>query len=175
MPLNLDSALTGLEVPSDIRDSLQVVSVSFLSFSGEEQTGELIVHADLAEEVIAIFDELLAQRFPIEKIVPMTEYGWDDEKAMADNNTSAFNYRVIYGTQKLSNHSFGRAVDINTRINPYIARDGSVHPKNAMYDPTIAGTFVKGGPAVDVFQAWGWEWGGDWTDRKDWQHFEKPL
>lgn len=42
----------------------------------------------------------------------------NDNKSMSANNTSAFNYRVISGTKKLSNHSYGLAIDIN---------QGSIH------------------------------------------------
>jgi hypothetical protein len=36
----------------------------------------------------------------------------------------------------------------------------------------------KGGienDVVELFKKYGWAWGGDWQDRKDYQHFEKPL
>jgi len=35
------------------------------------------------------------------------------QRAAFLNNTSGFNYRKITGTDKLSTHSFGRAIDIN--------------------------------------------------------------
>ena len=39
---------------------------------------------------------------------------------MADGNTSAFNCRRVTGNPtKLSQHSYGNAIDINTRQNPY--------------------------------------------------------
>ena len=116
--------------PKEIRDSLTEITVPYLSFSGEVTEGALIVHKDVADELLVIFHKLLSLSFPIEKIVPMEEYGWDDEASMADNNTSAFNYRVILGTERLSHHARGRALDLNPKLNPHYARDGGVFPKN---------------------------------------------
>ena len=93
---------------------------------------------------------------------------------MEANNTSAFNYRPVTGGTRLSNHAYGRAIDINTFLNPYIKGD-IVLPHGARYDPNIEGTFTSENPIVKTFIQLGWQWGGDWTDLKDYQHFEKPL
>lgn len=169
----LDAALSGLDFPEHIRTTLALVTVSHVTFEGEERAGQLIVHRDLASEVADIFAELRALGFPIEKIIPIAAYGWNDEASMTDNNSSAFNYRRIYGTDDLSNHSFGRAVDVNPIQNPYIARDGSCHPPLAVHDLGAPGTFFEGSSATQAFLSRGWEWGGRWPDRKDWQHFQK--
>ncbi|MCK7509072.1 MAG: M15 family metallopeptidase [Desulfobacterales bacterium] len=50
---------------------------------------------------------------------------------MADNNSSGFNFRVIADTNKLSLHSFGRAVDINPVQNPVIYPAGIIAPAGA--------------------------------------------
>ena len=39
---------------------------------------------------------------------------------MSDNNSSAFNFRFISHTTKISKHGMGMAVDINTLYNPYV-------------------------------------------------------
>lgn len=39
--------------------------------------------------------------------------------SMEDNNSSAFNYRPIEGTDRPSKHALGTAIDINTLYNPY--------------------------------------------------------
>lgn len=170
--MTLDEALAGKEIPKDISDKLTLIAVPFLSFESEVCEGELVVHADLAEEVKEIFNTLFEKRFPIERMVPVVMYGWDDDASMAANNSSAFNYRFIAGTDRLSNHSFGRAIDINPFQNPYTQRDGKVVPDGAQYDPTQPGTVTE--DIAAVFKSRGWQWGGDWQDRKDWQHFEKP-
>jgi len=169
--MSLDEALAGKDIPDDIRKTLTLVSVPFFSFGGEVQEGQLVVHTDLAGEVQEIFKKLFEMRFPIQQIVPVVAYGWDDDASMAANNSSAFNYRFIALTDRLSNHAYGRAVDINPVQNPYTQSDGVVVPHGASYDLAQPGTVT-----VDIaalFKSYGWEWGGDWK-RKDWQHFEKP-
>jgi D-alanyl-D-alanine carboxypeptidase len=92
----------------------------------------LIAHEDLAAEVVAIFEQLLQLRYPIEKIRTVDTYpAADDELSMEDNNTSAFNCRDIPGTGRWSQHAFGRAIDLNPLLNPYIDRTGDLQPKNA--------------------------------------------
>jgi hypothetical protein len=81
------------------------------------------VHEDLVTEVIAIFEQLHQLRYPIEKIRAVNHYpGADDELSMEDNNTSAFNCRGIPGTRRWSQHAYGRAIDLNPLLNPYINR-----------------------------------------------------
>jgi D-alanyl-D-alanine carboxypeptidase len=136
------------------------------------------VHEDLAAEVVAIFEQLLQLRYPIEKIRTADNYpGGDDELSMEDNNTSAYNCRDIPDTGRWSQHAYGRAVDLNPLLNPEIDRTGVFQPKNAApyldrnrADP---GILHAGDPAVRVFTDRGWRWGGDWRTPKDYQHFER--
>lgn len=160
-------------VPKDIQESVVEVVVPYVSFEGVLCEGPLIVHAELAHEVVDIFKTLAKQKFPIEKIRPLHLYDWDDERSMQDNNTSAFNYRVILFTDRLSNHSYGRALDINPRLNPYLAYDKNIYPQGATYDASVPGTITKDDMVVSLFKSHGWSWGGDWETVKDYQHFEK--
>lgn len=172
---SLREALEGIEVPREIRNTLVLSTVSYLSFDGLIHSGQLVIHQELESEVKAIFAELRSIEFPIEKVIPIGAYGWDDEASMADNNSSAFNYRFILGTTRLSNHSFGRALDLNPMLNPYNARDGKVHPPGATHNPAVPGTLFKGSEAVRIFTERGWIWGGNWTVPVDYQHLEKPT
>jgi len=169
--MTLEEALAGKEIPDEIRKTLTLVTVPYLSFDAAICEGQLVVHADLAREVQEIFSALGDLRFPIERMVPIIAYGWDDDASMAANNSSAFNHRFIAGTDRLSNHSYGRALDINPMQNPYTQRDGAVVPSGAAYDPSKPGTVTP--EIAAIFKARGWQWGGDWEGRKDWQHFEK--
>jgi peptidoglycan LD-endopeptidase CwlK len=98
---------------------------------------------------------------------------------MMANNTSGFNYRMIAGTERLSNHARGRAIDINPLLNPCIRGD-FVQPAGAAYDPSRPGTLTTDSPVTQFLKARGWIWGGDWASGrdgkplKDYQHFEKP-
>jgi hypothetical protein len=111
---------------------LRRVAINHIGFDGQTHRGALIVHEDLVTEVIAIFEQLHQLRYPIEKIRAVNHYpGADDELSMEDNNTSAFNCRGIPGTRRWSQHAYGRAIDLNPLLNPYINRTGAFQPKNA--------------------------------------------
>jgi len=168
--MTLNEALLGKEFPQEIRETLVLVEVPYVSFAGTAQHGHLVAHKTLARELREIFTSLFERRFPIAKVIPICKYDWDDEASMADNNTSAFNYRTIAGTDQLSNHAFGRAVDINPLFNPY-TRGDIVLPHEAIYDPARPGTVTE--DIARLFTDRGWEWGGTWTNRTDWQHFAK--
>jgi hypothetical protein len=96
---------------------------------------------------------------------------------MEDNNTSAYNCRVIPGSGRWSRHAFGRAVDLNPLLNPEIDRTGAFQPENAApyldRTRTDPGVLHAGDAAVRVFTGRGWRWGGDWRTPLDYQHFER--
>jgi hypothetical protein len=157
---------------------LRRVEVDHLGFDGKTHRGDLIVQEDVTAEVVAIFEQLLKLRYPIEKIRTADTYpGADDELSMEDNNTSAFNCRHIPGTGRWSQHAFGRAIDLNPWLNPSIDRTGAFQPKDAApyldrnrTDPAV---LHAGDAAVRVFTDHGWRWGGDWRAPLDYQHFER--
>ena len=158
-------------------DALRRVDVDYLGFDGQTHRGELIVHEELVTDVIAIFEQLLRLGYPVDKIRTVDHYAdADDELSMEDNNTSAFNCRRIPGTNEWSPHAYGRAIDINTLINPCLYASGYFEPRNAAayLDRSRAdpGLIHDGDPAERVFTDRGWHWGGDWTIA-DYQHFEK--
>lgn len=160
-------------------DQLRRVDIDYIGFDGQAHTGQLIVHQDVVTEVVAIFARLRAQRFPIERMQNVTAYaGADDELSMRDNNTSAFNCRGIPGSTSWSWHAYGKAVDVNPKINPFVPRGEPAQPANAgQYvdrSRPIPGMFIAGDDAVRAFTDEGWTWGGGWTDPIDYQHFERP-
>lgn len=158
-------------------EALRRVELDYWGFDEQSHRGELVVHRDLATDIIAVFDELFRIRFPIERMRSVDHYrGADDELSMRDNNTSAFNCRDIPGTGRWSLHADGRAVDVNPRLNPYVGRRGDHHPANAgpFVDRTRSdpGMLHDADPAVRAFTDRGWSWGGGWRAAKDYQHFE---
>jgi hypothetical protein len=160
-------------------ERLRRVDVNHLGFDGQTHRGELVVHEDLVPQVITIFEQLYRLAFPIEKIRTVDHYRTaDDELSMEDNNTSAFNCRDIPGSGRWSQHAYGRAIDLNPLLNPYIDRTGAFQPKNAAEyldrARTDPGLLHDGEPAVRVFTDRGWRWGGHWRSPIDYQHFERP-
>ncbi|MEK7494660.1 MAG: M15 family metallopeptidase [Patescibacteria group bacterium] len=162
--------------PKEIREMLVVIEVPYFSFEGTRRQGQLVVHQELAEDIKYIFKALAEKQFPLSKVIPIAgkQYEWDDERSMQDDNTSCFNYRTIAGTDRISWHAYGRAIDINPKRNPYI-KNGVTSPKGALYDSSVPGTITSDSFVVTLFKERGFEWGGDWTDRKDYQHFEKHF
>ena len=157
---------------------LRRVEIDYFGFDGKTHRGALIVNQDLAAEVVAIFEQLLQLRYPIEKMHTVDTYpGADDELSMEDNNTSAYNCRDIPGTGRWSQHAFGRAVDLNPLLNPEIDQTGAIQPKNAEpyrdRNRTSPGILHAGDAAVRVFTDRGWRWGGGWPTPVDYQHFER--
>jgi hypothetical protein len=157
---------------------LRRVDVDYLGFDGQTHRGELIVHEDLAQEVIAIFEQLYRLGYPVDKIRTVDHYAdANDELSMEDNNTSAFNCRTIPGTNEWSPHAYGRAIDLNPLINPCLYASGYFEPQNAAAyldrSRTDPGLLHNGDPAVHIFTDRGWQWAGYWTT-PDYQHFERP-
>lgn len=176
--MTLVQALQGSSAPTAVLDKQVLVGVYYLSFDGKIHRGQLVLRKDLVVEVREIFWKMLEWRFPVGKVVPAAVYGWNDERMMADNNCSAFNYRFIRGSQQLSNHSYGTAIDINPVQNPYVAATGEVFPAGAQYLPARLGTLVAGDRVVRLWESRGWFWGGRGIGvrgkiDKDWQHLEK--
>jgi len=177
--------------PREILDSQVSVSVKYLDFNGEEKSGYIEIHKDLKSDIEKIFDLMYREKFPVEKVKPVSEYNWSDDDSCDDNNTSAFNYRTIGGTDKLSKHATGCAIDINPYQNHFIKydvvkdQDNNIlevkeifRAPNTDYDLNIKGTILPDSNLVKLFKDLGWEWGGDWTPesgRIDYQHFEKIV
>jgi len=164
------------------REDLRYVHVRHMGFDGEVKDGELVVNKAIADDVLAIFEELYKADYPIEKVRLVDEYDADDEASMSDNNSSAFNFRFISHTTRISRHGLGMAVDINTRYNPYVKTvDGklSIEPANGADYVDRSKDFSHKIDHEDLcyklFKEHGFTWGGDWTHSKDYQHFERDY
>lgn len=159
-------------------EELRYLRVLHLGFDGQTHIGELLVNASIADDVLEIMRELFENGYEIEKMVLVDAYGADDERSMEDNNTSAFNYREIAGSSKLSRHSLGLAIDINPLYNPCVKNSGaSISPANAGdyadRSQTFAHKIDENDLCYRLFMEHGFTWGGSWRSLKDYQHFEK--
>lgn len=167
--------------PEEVLQSLGLMSVTHWGFDGRRHSGQIVVAQTVLPEVAAFFRHAYELKFPVAKVVPAADarYGWDDEKMMADNNSSGFNWRSIAGSRKPSMHGRGLAFDINPRQNPYIRYSDKkkiVQPPGAVWDKKASGTLHQEHPLVRMMVGFGWKWGGNWTcesGRTDYQHFEK--
>jgi hypothetical protein len=159
--------------PVPLRD-LRLLRLSYRGFDGRVRLGRLIVHEDVARDLIGVFRKLYRARFPIRRMVPVDAYGGSDFRSIEADNTSAFNCRYVEGTSRWSEHAYGRAIDVNPIENPYVAGGRTSHRASIPYVdrvPRRLGMAYEGGVLVRAFDAIGWGWGGRWTAIKDYQHF----
>lgn len=163
------------------REDLRYLHVLHKNLNGETLEGELVVNVHIADTVLNLMRKLYEADYPIEKIRLVDEYDADDERSMADNNSSAFNYRVVSGTTTISTHGLGMAIDINPLYNPYITtRNGEQHVEPANGVPYVdrSGDYDykidREDLAYKLFCEAGFEWGGAWKNSKDYQHFQIP-
>ena len=186
IPVIVDSAVTreqalegvASDCPKEILSRQRLVTVRYYSFDGRIHSGQLVVDKDCVADVKKLFDAILDSKFPVTSVIPIShkrfrEDGkWSDRLSMEADNTSGFNYRRIAGTDRLSCHASGRAIDINPRLNPWI-KNGKTAPANGGYNPAKPGTLTPDHPIVRLLEGLGWTWGGRWESVKDYQHFEK--
>ena len=155
-------------------EDLRAVDVRHFGNDGAVHTGRLIVAARLAQDIVDIFRDLYVARFPVQRMEPIDKYGGDDMKSIKANNTSAFNCREVTGGGGWSEHAYGRAIDVNPFVNPYVKGGTVLPPEAAPYtdrsrnDP---GMIHSDDAVVRAFAARGWAWGGYWSSLKDYQHF----
>ena len=180
------------DVPTSYRNGCPVgperlrrLVVNYWDYKGVVRRGTLVVLASAAPVVQRAFTRAFADRFRIKKMVPVDAYygpgvspTGSDVRAMNDGNTSAFNCRGVTGSRfRVSQHSYGNAIDINTFENPYVT-SSKVYPAKAkkkyvknrskhLGDP---GVLRRNSGITRVFLKARWSWGGFWAHR-DWQHF----
>lgn len=155
-------------------DQLRLVQLNHFSFDGQVHQGELVLAADVVDSAEEAFARLFEMRFPIRQMKVIDEFDGDDRRSMAADNTSAFNCRVVSGTDRWSQHAYGRAIDLNTVENPWVKGSRVSPPEGAPFvdrSDVRPGMFIDGDPAVKAFTDNGWIWGGTWSNAKDYQHF----
>ena len=144
---------------------LRLVTATYWGFDKRAHTGRIVVHRDVATEVVAV----------LRRLYPVDAYGGSDYRSIEADNTSAFNCRYVDGTTRWSEHAYGRAIDLNPIENPYVTSSGTTsHPASRRYlrrAPYRRGMAVEGGAVVRAFDAVGWGWGGRWSGDRDYQHF----
>lgn len=166
-------------LPCPAREKLALLQIPYIDFNGKRDIGDMVIARSAVEPVLAAFAQIYRSGFRINNMQLVSAYDGDDNRSMAANNTSAFNCRLTSSGKRLSQHSYGLAIDINPVQNPYV-RKGSVQPAaGAAFDSPKErvhprpGLITKNGPVTKVFTAIGWHWGGAWRYSKDYQHFSQ--
>jgi len=162
-------------------DQLALITAAHQTLDGGLAEGRLVVARALAGHAVTLLGRLYAIGFPIASLRPIAEHDGDDHASMEADNSSGFNFRTIAGTEVLSQHAYGRAIDLNPVENPMVWPDGRVVPPAgaAFVDRRRLrpGMIVRPGPVTAILDELGWEWGGDWRHVADHHHlvWSRPL
>ena len=165
-------------------EDLRYLQLTYLNFDAKVVKGELIVHKDVALDVVYIFEELFNKNYAINKMELISNYNGNDWESIEADNTSAFNCRSVTGKKKKwSQHAYGKAIDINPIENPYVSKTGYIAHKASLkykkrrhkdiYNLEDRAVLLEDDIATKIFKDYGWSWGGDWNTIKDYQHFVK--
>jgi hypothetical protein len=166
--------------------SLRRLSINYWDYKGVIRRGDIILVAGAVPAVRAVFSASFAARFRFKQIIPSDAFysagryspAQSDVRAMNAGATSAFNCRKVTGNPKrVSQHSYGNAIDVNTYENPY-ATSSRIYPsaaahkyyyyrRNHLHD---IGVIYPGSVVAKTFAAQHWAWGARWS-RHDYQHF----
>ena len=123
------------------RSGLRLLRINYWDYAGYRRRGEMVLNADVVTQVSGALSDLYAAQLPLRSMYREDRFGWsprlhgaDDYKSMAAGNSSAFNCRsVVNRPSRLSPHSYGRAIDLNTWENPYRSATGLV--PNSYWQP----------------------------------------
>ena len=158
------------------RSELRYLLVLHRNAAGTTQVGEMVCNKRIASRLLTIFRELYEADYRIGRMVLIDDYDADDERSMAANNTTCFNFRFMTGSRtRVSKHGMGMAIDINPLYNPYVKgnrvqpAEGRKYIKNRA---TVPMAIQRGDLCHSLFTKHGFRWGGAWRTLKDYQHFE---
>lgn len=174
--------MEGRSYPKDcpiLLSDLRYLRLLYRDIKGQARMGEMVVNKAIAADAVNIFRELFLMGYPIECMQLIDDYDANDERSMTANNTSAFCFRAVAGSKRLSAHARGMAIDVNPLYNPCVRhrRDGSlwVQPASGKKyaNREHKTNYMISDAVVALFRKYGFRWGGAWRSVKDYQHFEK--
>ena len=188
-----DVSVSGPLAASDVRWSyrpgcpvtpagLRRISINRFTYGRVVARGSLVVRASAVPDLVQVFRSAFAARFPLRSMRPSDAFyaggrrtpTESDLAAMRADNTSAFNCRPVTGNPyRVSQHSYGNAIDINTVRNPYVVA-GRVYPGFARTylrrSQVRTGMITSGSVIATSMRRLGWPWGARWS-HPDYQHF----
>jgi hypothetical protein len=157
-------------------DDLRLLTMSFHGFDGRAHTGQLIVNASVADDVVHVFRTLFRVRFPIEEMRIVTTADLEAPPTGDGNDTAAFVCRATRRQTTWSAHAYGLAIDLNPFMNPYHSGDlvlpelASAYLDRSWHRP---GMVLPGDAVTRAFASVGWTWGGDFRSVQDLMHFSE--
>ena len=178
------SATTGADVAKTYRrgcpvgpSKLRTLRLNYYGRDKRIHRGMIIIRTDLTQELTRAFGTALKHRYPIAKMNNPNVYGGNDPRQMAADNTSGFNCRKVVGNPyRMSPHSYGIALDVNTVQNPYRDDHGKWWPSNGKRyidrSPLRWGMLGRTSALTASLAHDHFFWGGRWNPGRDYQHFE---
>ena len=130
-----------------------MLTLPYWGFDDQPHSGALVVHVDVAQSIVDVFERLYDERFPIRSLQTVDKFGASDDASMDADNTSGFNCRlaVTSGPASWSVHAFGKAIDVNPVENPYLESGRVLPPAGSAYlnrNDVRPGMAVAGGVLV---------------------------
>ena len=171
------------ENPHISMSDLRYIRVLYYDYSGNRRVGELVSNKAISGDLVEIFRDLYDAKYPIDKMKLVDDYDASDDWSSSENNTSCFNYRTVAGSNSLSLHARGLAIDINPRDNPmvYYDENGNVAqclPANGEAYADRSKSFEhkidQSDLCYQLFMEHGFTWGGNWN-APDYMHFSKSA
>lgn len=156
------------------REQLRYLTMSFWGFDDRAHTGEMVVRADVAQAVAAVFSQLFEARYPIEEMRVVALPELTAPPTGDGNNTTGFVCRRARGQTRFSAHARGLAIDVNPFHNPFHRADLVLPELASAYidrNRVQPGMITEGDIVVRAFGSIGWAWGGRWTTPTDLMHF----
>jgi hypothetical protein len=161
---------------------LRRITINRFTYGHMVARGSLVVRAGAVPDLLRVFKASFASRFPVRSMKPTDAFyaggrrtpTQSDVAAMKADNTSAFNCRPVTGNPyRVSQHSYGNAIDINTVRNPYVV-GSTVYPSFARTyldrSHVRTGMITRSGVIASTMRRNGWPWGARWS-HPDYQHF----
>jgi hypothetical protein len=163
---------------------LRLLRFNYWGFDGRVKRGPMVVHQDVAADVLWVFGRLFEARFPIKRVALTKEFVPEEFEPRISSRrsvTASFNCRPVVTPlgpgEDFSQHSYGLAIDINPVQNPFVTADGFVRNRMARpyldRDRRLPGMIHQNDVVVRSFDAIGWSWGGRWSGGKDYMHFSR--
>ena len=156
---------------------LAYVRLTFWGFDDRRHTGELLVHASVADDLVSVFRTLYRERFPLEELRVTRRDELEAPPTGDGNGTGSFVCRPTTGSSSAySQHAYGLAIDLDPFQNPYVKGDLVLPELASSYadrDRHRPGMITADGVVVRAFARIGWTWGGTWRSLKDYQHFSQ--
>lgn len=139
------------QTEAEMQKYLTTVQITVRDKEGNLQTRSLTIHKALADDVVAIFQEIADAGF-------------------CAYDVGSYSWRQMAASGNRSHHSYGVAIDINPNEN-YMVKAGKI-VAGSCWDPTNNQySFGPNSAVVQAFQKRGWVWGGSWKSSKDYMHF----